>query len=122
MAETRAELERRHEYPGESGHFGECQPIYTSPNQNMLRVRKHGGRTFLSRPRIKTGSIFKLSLMDNCALAPAPAAVMLLLYAESKSTNRWLTYSRLSSSLWVSDRSTALSAKKVASAIWSAEA
>ncbi len=91
------------------------------PHQNMLRVRRHG-RTFLSRPRIKTGSIFRLSLIDNCALAPAPAAVMLLLYAASKSTNRWLTNSRLSSSLCVSDRSTALLAKKVASAIWSAEA
>ena len=95
--------------------------LYASPIRQNVRVRRHR-RTFLSRPRIKTGSIFRLSLMDNCALAPAPAAVMLLLYAASKSTSRWVMNSRLSSSLCVSDRSTALLAKKVARAIWSAEA
>lgn len=62
------------------------------------------------------------SEIANCALAPAPLDVMLVLYATNTSTSFWEMYSRLSSNLWVSERSTALFAKNVVSATWSAEA
>ena len=37
--------------------------------------------TFFSKPRVRTGSIFKFSEIASCALAPAPPEVMLVLYA-----------------------------------------
>ena len=78
--------------------------------------------TFFSKPRASTGSIFKFSETANCALAPAPLDVMLVLYATNNSTSFWKMYSRLSSNLCESERSTALLAQKVVIAIWSAEA
>ena len=78
--------------------------------------------TFLSKPRISSGNIFMFSLTANCALAPAPAAVMLLLYAWSSSTSLFCRRSRASSSLCVSERSTALFARRVAMATCRAEA
>lgn len=62
------------------------------------------------------------SEIASCALAPAPLDVMLVLYATNISTSFWKINSRLSSNLCVSERSTALLAKKVVIAIWSAEA
>lgn len=60
--------------------------------------------------------------MANWALAPAPAAVILALYAVKTSTILLNKASRLSSSLCVIHRSTALLASSVAMAIWSADA
>jgi hypothetical protein len=93
-------------------HFGGCPPKTQFGKER--RVEQPQILTFLSNPRIKTGNIFRLSEMDNCALAPAPAAVMLDLYVCRMSTNFWKTASLASSSLCVSERSTALFAKSVA--------
>lgn len=71
---------------------------------------------------MKTGSIFKFSEIASCALAPAPAAVMLALYADRMSTILLNKASRASSSLCVIDLSTALFASSVAIATWSADA
>ena len=60
--------------------------------------------------------------MASCALAPAPPAVMLALYADMISTILLNSASRASSSLCVSERSTALFERRVAIATWSAEA
>jgi len=78
--------------------------------------------TFFNKPSTRTGNIFKFSAIANCALAPAPLDVILVLYATNTSTSFWEMYSLLSSILCVSERSTALLAKKVVIAIWSAEA
>ena len=81
----------------------------------------HTRLTFFNRPRIRTGSIFIFSEIDSCALAPAPAAVILPLYAVKISTSFEETASRLFSKLCVIQRSTALLARRVAMATWSAE-
>ena len=56
------------------------------------------------------------------AAAPAPALVVVLLYALRMSTSRLMTAARASSSVPTIKRSTALFANSVAIATWSADA
>jgi hypothetical protein len=79
-AETSAVLVRMHADQEESGHLIVYQPEKKKYIPLSRREEKiHREPTFFNSPRIKTGNIFKLSETANCALAPAPAAVMLAL-------------------------------------------
>lgn len=93
---------------------------YLSATTTVLPTPKQ--LTFFNNPSTNTGNIFKFSEIANCALAPAPPEVMLVLYDWRISTSFWNTWSLLSSNLCVNARSTALLARRVARAIWSAEA
>ena len=97
------------------------RPAILSTKTRIEKTQKHT-LTFFSNPSTSTGSIFIFSDTASCALAPAPAAVMLALYACSISTSLLNNASRLSSSLCVIARSTPLFASSVAIAIWSADA
>ena len=77
--------------------------------------------TFFNKPINRTGNIFKISQIANCALAPAPAALILDSYVVRNSTILLKMASRASSSVCVSDHSTALFASFVAIATWYAE-
>lgn len=68
-------------------------------NNAQQQRRLSEGLTFFNSPRTSTGSIFKLSETANWALAPAPAAVILPLYALKISANFCISWSLASSSL-----------------------
>lgn len=105
-----------------SACFDEYRPVVTPSSTSNASTADLCKRTDFSSPKISTGSIFILSATASCALAPAPAAVMLFLYATRMSTIFWKSASRASSSLCDRLRSTALFASSVAIATWSADA
>ena len=76
----------------------------------------------MSKPRQSNGSILKFSHSASAALSQPPEAVIVFLYVKRISVSLFITASLASSNFDESDRSTALLAKKVAMAIWSAEA
>ena len=88
-AETSGEPESRPGYQEVSVHFVEFQPGKELANVDTKpRITK---LTFFRSPSTRTGNIFKLSEIANCALAPAPLEVMLVLYDTKSSTSFWNT-------------------------------
>ena len=85
-------------------------------------MSKQKPHTRLSKPRQSNGSILKFSHSASAALSQPPEAVIVFFYVKRIPVSLFTTASLVYSSFNESNRSTVLLARKVAMAIWSAEA